>query len=356
MAEQGTDVVRSTQRTQRAEGMNQDPVFGKQWGNLDSAGPGPRDMIAVRMHRFGAPPLIERVPVPEAGAAEVLVKMAATVVSHHDLTVASGAFAVRPALPYTPGLEGAGIVASLGEGVDPGAVVPGSPVRLYGGGLGATRPGTWAEYVVVPARAVLPVPSSLDPGVAAACGSVALTAWIALVDVGSMRPEECVGVTGASGAVGSLVTQLALQRGASRVVAFVRSEERAGSLPPGLVAVVGDASPEVPIDLLVDTVGGSSLSSRVGLVRQGGRVVYLGYTAGQEVCFTIPNLLARDVPLLPVNMMRRRPPEDLESRLVDQFAAGELRVATLDYDAREFSAAIAHLRNGGSGGRVVVRW
>lgn len=336
--------------------MRQDPPIGDQWGNVAFLGPAPQDMTAVRMHRFGAPPRIERVPVPKAGPGEVLVKMVGTVVSHHDLTVAGGAFAVRPALPYTPGLEGAGVVVGLGEGVDSGVVAPGSPVRLYGGGLGATRPGTWAEYAVVPARAVVAVPLSLDPGVAAACGSVALTAWIALFDVGAMSPEESVGVTGASGAVGSLVAQLALQRRASRVVAFVRSEERAGSLPTGVVAVVGDGSPDAPIDLLVDTVGGSSLSSRVDLVRQGGRVVYLGYTAGQEVCFTIPNLLARDVPLLPVNMMRRRPPEDLQSRLIDQFAAGELRVATVEFDAREFGAAIARLRNGGPGGRVVVRW
>ena len=91
------------------------------------------------------------------------------------------------------------------------------------------------------------------------------------------------------------------------------------------------------------------------MVKPGGRAVFLGYTAGQEACFTIPNLLARDVPLLPVNMMRRRPPRELEARLVGQFAAGELRVATDVFEVSQFGAAVGQLQAGGSAGRVVVR-
>lgn len=336
--------------------MNGDPEPADRWGGVAVPDALPEEMTAVRVHRFGAPPEMDRLPVPQAGKGEVLVRMAASVVSHHDLTVAGGEFAVRPALPYTPGLEGAGRVVGLGEGVDPEAVVPGSPVRLYGGGLGATRPGTWAEYVVVPDRALLAVPPSLPPEVAAACGSVALTAWVSLFEVGAMQREERLGVAGAGGAVGSLVVQLALRHGADRVLAFVRSKERATSLPPGAEVVDADGAVEPPLDLLVDTIGGPLLPSRVDMVRPGGRVVFLGYTAGQEACFTIPNLLARDVPLLPVNMMRRRPPRELEARLVGQFAAGELRVATDVFEVSQFGAAVSLLQAGGSAGRVVVRW
>ncbi len=311
------------------------------------------EMTAVRVHSFGTAPRLDRLPLPDVGEGEVLVKMAASVVSHHDLTVAGGRFAVRPPLPYTPGLEGAGTVVRVGKGAG-SEIALGSLVRVYGGGLGASRPGTWAEYVAVPEKVAVQVPPSMDAEVAAACGSVALTAWVALFDVGAMQPGERVGVAGASGAVGSLVVQLALRHGAEGVVALVRDKERA--LPPGVEVVVGDDGVDQPVDLLVDTVGGPRLSSRVGMVRPGGRIAYLGYTAGQEACFTLPNLLARDVQLLPVNMMRRRPPRDLEARLIAQFAAGELEVATVGVEARRLATAAAQLSAGRARGRVVARW
>ena len=315
----------------------------------------PVEMTAARVHRFGAAPQLDRLPLPEVGEGEVLVKMAASVVSHHDLTVAGGRFAVRPVLPYTPGLEGAGTVVKVGAGVDP-RVVLGSLVRLYGGGLGASRPGTWAEYVAAPEKVVVEVPPSMDAEVAAACGSVALTAWVALFEVGAMQRAERVGVAGASGAVGSLVVQLALRHGAEGVVALVREKERGAGLPPEVEVVVGDEGIEAPVDLLVDTVGGPRLASRVRMVEPGGRIAYLGYTAGQEACFTLPNLLARDVRLLPVNMMRRRPPRDLEGRLIGQFANGELEVATVGVEARRLATAVEQLGAGRARGRVVIRW
>lgn len=331
-------------------------TFADSWGRAVLPGDLPEEMTAVRVHRFGTHPEVDRVPVPPVAEGEVLVKMAASVVSHHDLTVAGGDFAVRPALPYTPGLEGAGRVVRLGEGVDPAVVSLGSPVRLYGGGLGATRPGTWAEYVVVPARVLVDVPPTLRPEVAAACGSVALTAWVALFEVGDVQPDERLAVSGATGAVGSVVVQLALQHGVEGVTAFLRSKERERDLPPGVDVVIGDAAAEPRPDLLVDTVGGALLPARVAMVKAGGRAVLVGYTAGNQASFDIPNLLAADVSLRPLNMMRRRPPRDLEVRLIDQFAAGELKVATRVFEAREFATAVACLQSGGSGGRTVVRW
>ena len=335
--------------------MHEDGSAADRWASIELPDELPAEMTAMRIHRFGAGPQVDRLPMPHVGEGEVLVRMGASVVSHHDLTVAGGEFAVRPALPYTPGLEGAGRIVRLGHGVDPQAIAPGSPVRLYGGGLGATRPGTWAEYVAVPERVALRVSGSLDPVTAAACGSVALTAWVGTFEVGAVRPEERIGVSGATGAVGSLVVQLAAKHGVGGIVAWVRSKEKARHLPPGVEVVVGDAEVE-PVDLLVDTIGGPLLPDRVAAVRAGGRAVLVGYTAGEQVCFSLPDILARDVSLLPLNMMRRRPPRELEARLVDQFAAGELRVATEVVDARDLDAAIARLRSGAPAGRVVVAW
>lgn len=312
-------------------------------------------MRALRVHAFGEPPRLERVPTPEPGPEDVLLQVAAGVVSHHDLTVASGGFPVRPELPYVPGLEGAGHVIAAGPEVDPGRIAVGMPVRVFGGGLGATRSGTWAEVVAVTARAASPVPDDLDLTLAAACGSVAATAWAAVLDVGALQPGERVGVTGASGAVGSLAAQLAVANGAGNVVGWTRSPDGASALP----AEVEIASPEAevePIDLLVDTVGGSGLPERLRAVRPGGRAVLVGYAAGIEVTLSLPHLLASDVSLLPLNMMRRRLPKGIEAELLGDVATGRLRLAVEAITPGEIGEALKRLTAGETSGRVVIAW
>lgn len=315
----------------------------------------PETMIALRVHALGEAPRRDRLPVPLPGAGEVLVRLAATVIGHHDLDVAHGRLPHHPPLPYIPGLEGAGRVAAAGAEVDRERFPDGALVRVYGGGLGAIRPGAWAEYVVVPAASVTPVSEELDPTLAAACGSVALTAWGAVIDLGDLQPEQSLGVTGATGAVGSLVLQLAARHGVGRTVAWVRSRERAGAVPSGTEVLVDD-DPAEPVDLLVDTVGGPQLERRLRSVRPGGRAVLLGYTAGARVSFDLPALLSGDVALLPLNMRRRRLPPDLEARLAHDFTAGRLHVAVEVVGLAELDDAIERLNGGAAAGRVVLRW
>lgn len=316
---------------------------------------GPATMTALRVHAFGELPRLEQVPVPEGGPEDVLVELAASVVSHHDLTVAGGDFPVRPDLPYVPGREGAGRVVRAGADVDPSRIAVGMPVRVYGGGLGATRPGTWAQYTAVTARAVTPVPVELEPALAAASGSVAGAAWTAVIDVGGLRPGERLGVTGATGAVGSLVLQLGLGHGARSAVGWIRSPERARLLPTGAEAAAPGDEVE-PVDLLVDTVGGPRLAERLGSVEPGGRAVLVGYTAGKEASFSLPRLMAADVSLLPLNMMRRRLPRGLESKLVTDVAEGRLRVEVETVAPEDVAEAIARLERGAVSGRIVLDW
>lgn len=312
-------------------------------------------MTSYRIHEFGTAPREDRVPPPQVGPGDVLVRLAASVVSHHDLTVAGGQFPIRPPLPYVPGLEGAGYVMLVGSEVDPGRFPVGSAVRIYGGGLGATRSGTWAEFAAVPASAVTLVPTGLDLGLAAACGSAAGTAWAALVHRGDLQATERIGVTGASGAVGSLVLQLAVEQGARSRVGWVRSPARTAAVPEGVEVVVGDG-PVEPVDLLVDTVGGPLLEKRLGSVRPGGRAVLVGYTAGEHACLSLPELLARDVSLLPLNMMRTRVPKDVASGLLARFGDASLHLAVEKVRRGHLAEAIDRLRGGSATGRVVFKW
>ncbi len=293
---------------------------------------------ALRVHVLGEPPRLDDVPQPEPAEDELLVRMEATVIGHHDLGVAAGTLPVFQPLPYVPGLEGAGRLED------------GRRVRVFGGGLGATRPGTWAEYVAAPEEAVTPVPGSIPPELAAACGSVANTAWAALHDLGAVQEDEIVGVTGATGAVGSLVVQLAHGR---RLVTWSRAPE---GVRADATVLHENEDPDEPIDVLIDTVGGPLLPRRLRSVRPGGRAVLVGYTAGERVELELPALMHGDITLLPLNMRRRRVPPEVTAGLLDDVAAGRLTVATDVVSVDELEAGIARLRAGRAAGRLVLRW
>lgn len=308
----------------------------------------PASIRALRVHALGEPPRLETLPLPRPGAGEALVRLETTVISHFDLGVAAGVLSAPQPLPLIPGLEGAGRVAR--DGADFAA---GTRVRVYGEGLGVVRPGTWAEAVVAPLAALTPVPETLDFAPAAACGSVLATAWAALFELGRAAPHESVGVTGATGAVGSLVAQLAVREAGRRVVAWARQPAR---IAPGVVSLSYEEDPAEPIDLLVDTVGGSGLLRRLRSVRRGGRAVLLGYTAGERVCFDLPSLLISDVSLLPLNMRRRRVPAQELEQLVLEVAQGRLAVPLQIIGVDELEDGIARLKAGTARGRLILAW
>lgn len=322
-------------------------------GEAAGAGAG-ATMAAWQVRAFGAPPERCQLPMPEPGPGEALVRVSVFVVSHLDRTVAGGAFALRPRLPYVPGGEGSGVVTALGAGLE--GPPPGSPVRVHGAGLGATRPGTWAQYVVAPPEALEPLPRDLDPATGAAFGTVASTAWVALHDVGGWREGERVGVSGALGAVGSLCAELAIRAGAGLTLWTRRPDEAVRRWPSAEVLSTDGERSKVALDLLVDTVGGEGLMQRLAALRPGGRAVLVGYTAGETLPLVLPDLMARDVELRPLNMVRHAPPEQVRSGLLADVAAGKLPVALERFGGGRVLEAIAHLESGAARGRVVVEW
>ncbi|WP_230591081.1 quinone oxidoreductase family protein [Rhodococcoides fascians] len=321
-------------------------------------------MRAARVHAWGEAPVVEDVDVPVPAAGEALVRVEAASVAHLDVTVASGEFGIKPTLPYTGGVEGSGVV------VESAVFEPGTKVVLRGGGLGLFKNGTWAEYVVVKDKALVEVPHGLSPEVAATFWVPTTTARAALVDVGRLgswlpdvgsAAEEHVIVAGAAGAVGSMVTQLALRYGAT-VTALVADREQASRVPDGATALVAGDDEQFAVlaeqraaTLLVDTLGGSNLIVRSRWVRPGGRAVSIGYVTGNDVSIGLSNWLLDDVALLPVNMIRRE--ESARAtvpELAALLAAGDL---TLDYESfslDETGIALDKLGAGKVRGRAVV--
>jgi NADPH2:quinone reductase len=312
-------------------------------------------MKAVRVHALNAPPVLENIPEPVALAGRTIVRMEAATVGHIDRTVWRGSFLKHPPFPYTPGVEAAGVV------VEGARFAKGQRVWLRGSGLGTLFDGTWCELIDAPDEALGLLPDGVPAAIGSAFFSPSTSAWVALNDIAHLSAGESVLVTGATGAVGSMSVQLALNAGA-QVTAVVGSEAQAQSIPPGAkMVVLGDdparALENVPpdFDLLVDTVGGQVLNAALPRVRPGGRAVLVGYTAGNTLSLDIAHFLQRDVSLLPLNMFRREAAGRAAApELLARLADGRLRLDVQTFALGEAATAMDWIGQRGHRGRAVL--
>jgi NADPH:quinone reductase-like Zn-dependent oxidoreductase len=231
-------------------------------------------MKAIRFHRYGdAGTLrVEIVEDPTPGPGQVLVTVAGTSFNPVDATIRAGhlqqAFPV--ALPHTPGIDVAGTVSGLGEGVT-GFEVGDRVV----GFLPMTADGAAAEYVLAPAEVLAAAPTAIPLPDAAALPATGLTAWQTLFEHADIQPGQRVLIHGAGGAVGGLAAQLAVQAGATVVAtAGERNAERIrgyGAQVPGRSA----ADVTGPFDAVLNfaPVSPADMTALAGLVRDGGPLV-----------------------------------------------------------------------------------
>jgi NADPH:quinone reductase-like Zn-dependent oxidoreductase len=234
-------------------------------------------MKAVRFYDYGDADVLryEDVEQPVPGAGEVRVHVAATTFNPVDDGIRGGylqgPFPVT--LPHIPGIDVAGTVDSLGEGVENVAV--GDAVIGF---LPMTADGAAAEYTIAPAELLAPAPTTIPLTDAAALPIVGLTAWQALFDDAGLAAGQRVLINGAGGAVGSYAVQLAKRAGAHVIAtAGPRSAERARSA--GADEIIDHTTTEVtvaePIDVLLNLarVTPEELVALVALVAPGGVVV-----------------------------------------------------------------------------------
>jgi NADPH:quinone reductase-like Zn-dependent oxidoreductase len=267
-------------------------------------------MQAAYFSGFGDPSVIRvgEMPEPEPGPGEVRLLVGAAALNHLDLWVRRG-LPIQTPMPHIGGSDVAGVVDALGAGVtgvrlgervvaDP-SIACGECEWCSGGEeplcssyriLGEHTQGAFAEYVVVPAANLYPIPPDY-PMETAACAPLAfLTAWRALVGRGRLRTAESVLVTGASGGVATAAIQLAKHLGA-RVYAVTSSAhvERVRALGADVVydRLAVDYSRELwkdtgkrGVDLIVDSVGAATWQQNVRAAARGGRMVVYGATTG----------------------------------------------------------------------------
>lgn len=175
-------------------------------------------MKAIQVHQPGGPEALqlEEIPLPEPGPGEVRVKLAAAGVNFIDTYHRSGAYPLEP--PFTLGMEGAGTVDAVGDGVT--AVSPGDGVAY------AMHRGSYAEYALVPDWRLVPVPDNVTLDTAAAMMLQGMTAHYLTHDTYAIQSGDTVLVHAAAGGMGLLLVQLAKLLGA-RVIGTTSTREKA---------------------------------------------------------------------------------------------------------------------------------
>jgi NADPH2:quinone reductase len=240
-------------------------------------------MTAVRLHNTGGPEAFrtERVPVPEPGPGEALVRIDATGVNFIEVYQRTGLYKVP--LPATLGGEGAGEVVEVGAGVDD--VRAGDRVA-WAGGFGA-----YAEYAVVPAARLVPLPAGVSARLGAAVMLQGLTAHYLATSTYPLRAGERCLVHAAAGGVGLLLVQIAKMRGA-HVIATAGSDEKA-ELARGagadevIVYTRDDFAAEVRrltdgagVQVIYDSVGKSTFLPGLDVLAPRGMMVLFGQSSG----------------------------------------------------------------------------
>ena len=239
-------------------------------------------MKAVQFDHYGGPEVLRLVEVPDpiAGPEDVLIAVKATTVNHLDLFQRDGSRPVGK-LPFTPGLEAAGVVLSDAHGFHTGEkVMTTRAITAKGGG--------YASKLAIAAANLVRIPDGVSYETAAATGLTASTAWGALFDVGQLQAGERVLIWAGTSGVGSISIQMAKHAGC-QVFTTTTSEAKAADLRRlGADVVINPKTQDVAkvaqeaggIHLVIELVS-TTLQTSIDACATGGRVVLIGNLGGQ---------------------------------------------------------------------------
>jgi NADPH2:quinone reductase len=306
---------------------------------------------------------LAEVPEPTPGPGQVLVRVRAVAVNFPDVLLARGEYQVRPALPFSPGIELCGDVVALGDGVARAAVGD----RVVG-----SRIGVLAELAVLDEGEVFPAPDALDDAEAAALTIGYQTAWFGLHRRAGLRPGETLLVHAAAGGVGTAAVQLGAAAGA-RVIGVVGSAAKAevarkagadvvvDRSTQDVVAVVKQETGSHGVDVVFDPVGGTAFEQSTKVVAFEGRIVVVGFAGGAIQAVNAGHALVKNYGVLGLHwaLYAQRRPELVQAahveltRLVDE---GRIRPVVGEVVPFEDApAAVQRLADGATTGRLVIR-
>lgn len=318
-------------------------------------------MKAIRVHEFGGPEVLrlEEVPTPQVGSGQVLVRLQAVGINPVETYVRAGTYAMKPALPYTPGSDGAGIVEAVGDGVD--GTKAGDRVYIAG-----TLSGAYAELALCEAVQVHPLPEAVSFAQGAALGVPYATAYRALFQRAQAVAGETVLVHGASGGVGIAAVQLARAAGMTVVGtagtdAGLQLIEAQGAQyafnhhDPDYLQEILATNCARGVDVILEMLANVNLGRDLTVLAKGGRVVIVGSRGSVEI--NPRDAMARDAAILGMTLPNT-PPADLvaiHDALGAGLAQGHLR-PSIGRELPLAQAAQAHevVMEPGARGKIVL--
>ncbi len=251
-------------------------------------------MKAVRCAQWGLPDslVVEDLAALTAGPGEVVIEVKAAGVNFPDVLIIQGKYQVKPALPFTPGSELAGVVSQVGEGV--------AHVKVGDQVIAFVAQGAFAQQAVAPAAAVMPMPPGMDFDTAAAITLTYGTSHHAVADRAALKAGETMLVLGAAGGVGLAAIEIGKALGATVIAAASTDEKLAvcrehgadatinyskEDLREAIKAATGGKGP----DVIYDPVGGEYAEPAFRSIAWRGRYLVVGFANGE-------------IPKLPLNL------------------------------------------------------
>ena len=318
-------------------------------------------MRAMQVTAYGAPLKMVDLEIPTPGPGEVLIRVETCGMNFADTLMAKGTYQEKPPLPFTTGMELAGTVVGLGEGVS--TLQTDQRIAAYAGS------GGLAEYAVLSAGVCVPIPDEMDAVDAAAFLIAYGTSQIALDHLAALKPGERLLVLGASGGVGLTAVELGKLMGAE-VIACARGRAKLeicrklgadhliNSETDDIRAVVKSLG---GADVVYDPVGGEQFKAAMRACNPGARLLPLGFASGEVPQIPANILLVKNLTVIGFYIggyAKLRPAVLTESFkvLFDWYVAGKLKPHVSNVmPLEQANAALDLLRTRKATGKVVVR-
>ncbi len=322
-------------------------------------------MRAILCHDWGEPDTLAlgEAASPSAGPGQVTVRMRAAGVNFADIVLVRGQYQEKPALPFSPGLEGAGEILAVGEGVS--GIAPGDRVMVIPG------VGAFAEEVVAAASDVFAIPDGMDFTTAAAFPVAYGTSHLALTVRGDLKAGETLLVLGAGGGVGLTAVECGKALGAT-VIAAASSPEKldlaqahgadhgVNYAEEDLRAAVRELTDGRGVDVVYDPVGGEASKAALRSLAWAGRLLVIGFAGGEVPQIPANYLLVKNISAVGVywGAYKTQEPEVYRASfdaLATWYAEGRLKPHVSQvFPLAETPDALGMLANRQATGRLVI--
>jgi NADPH:quinone reductase-like Zn-dependent oxidoreductase len=333
-------------------------------------------MQALQLDAIHQPAVLREVPTPTPGPGEILVKLHAAALNHRDVFIQEGKYAGIK-LPCTLGADGAGEVAAHGPDAPANAPAVGTRVLIYPGlrwgdnpkaqardfvVLGMPDPGTFAEYITLPAQYIFPLPAHLSFEQGAALPLAGLTAYRAAFTRAQVQAGERVLVTGVGGGVALTAVQFCAARG-TEVWVTSSSEEKIsrarafgakGGIDYNAEGWVKTLTQQAggPFDVIIDSAAGAAFNALLDAAVPGGRIVFYGGTLGNIPDLPPAKVFWKQLSILGSTMGSLQDFADMLALVTEQQL---VPVVDEVFPLAEGEAALRRLEAGAQFGKVVLK-